>query len=331
MSRRAERADAGERQGMKRSTRMSITAGIVIFLSLTSSIGFAAWTASSSKSATATAGAVAVSTATSGGLATIAALGPFTYTSTNQSVTKPVTVRNTGSVEASVSSIAITSIGTLAGSEITARFWAGTSSACAATTPTITTTLGSGTVSLSTLNLTIAASNSAVLCVSTTFTGNMTTLAGQSISSSFTVRTSASANWVADDLLPSASRTFTQLIFKPIAPNQPLNILCVDNHDKSMITISWSTPSGFPVLNGGYNVYLEGVYLGNTTSASTLVSNRANTGTNAILTDQSNSASGGNTGNLTVRAVTLTGTESVDSAVIPIQPRSGNSGLSCVN
>lgn len=309
---------------------MSITAGVVIFLSLASSVSFAAWTASSSKSASVSTGAVAVSTATSAGLATISALGPFTYTSSNQSVTKPITVRNTGSADASVSSIVIISTGTLAASEITTKFWAGASSACAANTPVVTTTLTSGTVALSTLNLAIAASSSAILCVSTTFTGNMSVLAGLSITASFTVRTSASTNWVADDALPAVSRTFTQLIFKPVAPNAPTSIQCVDDGDRNVITISWSTPSGFLLPNGGYSVYLDGVYLGNATSTSALVANRANTGTTAIMTNTDNSGNTGNTGNLTVRAVTLTGVESANSTAIPIQPRTGSSGISCV-
>ncbi|MGV8858022.1 hypothetical protein [Rhodoglobus sp.] len=307
---------SAEGRGMKRSTRMSLIAGVAVFLTLVSGVSFAAWTASSSKNATATAGAVSVTTAVASGAATITAFGPFTYTSTNQTVTKPITVRNTGSVEASVSSITITRSGTLAGNQIAVKFWAGTSAACAATTPVVSTTLSGGTVSLTTLNMTVASTGSAFLCASTSFTGSMTTQAGKSTSATFAVNTTAGTNWNATDSLAAASRTFAQVIFITTVPNAPTNTQCVNERDQNVITISWSTPSGFTTPNGGYNVYWQGSYLANTSS-------------NSMGLQGS-----GVTGNLTVRAVASDGTESADSANIPVEPRSYNwwgqgSGLSC--
>ncbi|MGV8913147.1 MAG: hypothetical protein ACOH14_11105 [Rhodoglobus sp.] len=316
MSRRGERTASVGRAAMKHSTRMSLIAGVAVFLTLVSGVSFAAWTASSSKTATATAGAVAVTTATTAGAATITSFGPFTYTSTNQTVTKPITVRNTGTVEASVSSITITRSGTLAGNQIAVKFWAGTSAACAVTTPVVSATLSGGTVSLTTLNMTVASTASAFLCASTSFTGNMTTQAGKSTSATFAVNTTAGTNWNATDSSAAASRTFVQDVFITTVPNAPTSTQCVNESNQNVITISWSTPSGFVTPNGGYNVYWQGSYLANTSS-------------NSMGLQGS-----GVTGNLTVRAVASDGTESADSANIPVEPRSYNwwgqgSGLSC--
>ena len=309
---------------------MSITAALVIFLSLTSSIGFAAWTASTTKTATATAGTIAVSTAPSGGTGTITALGPFTYTSTAKTVTKPITVRNTGTVEATLSSITMSRTGSLPGSQIDVKFWAGTSSACASATPTVSNTLDvTAPVSLTSLGITIAASGSATLCASTTFTGSMTTYAGQTTTAVFAVNTIAGTLWTATDSLAPSSRTFTQDVYIVVAPNAPTGAACTPNADKNLITISWNAPSGFAVPNGGYNVYWNGTSIGNVTSTSTLVANKGNTGTDALMTDTGNSSSGANTGSLTVRAVASNGLESVDSAAIPIKPENGNSGIAC--
>ncbi|EAR25733.1 hypothetical protein A20C1_07633 [marine actinobacterium PHSC20C1] len=312
-----ERHDVlGQRQGMKRSTRLSMIAGVAVFLTLVSGVSFAAWTASSTKTATATAGAVSVTTGTIAGAATITALGPFTYTATNQTVTKPITVRNTGTVDASVASIVIARSGTLGGNQVAVKFWAGASSACAATTPVVSTTLSGGTVALSSLNMTVAATGSAILCASTTFTGSMTTQAGNATSATFTVELSAGTNWNATDAMASASRTFTQAIFASSAPNPPTNTQCVNQGSSTAITISWSTPSGFSTPNGGYNIYYNGGLLGNISSTSVTISGNSGWG------------------NLTVRAVASDGTESVDSANIPIEPRGYNRGyygISCAN
>ena len=330
MNRRTERAAPGEHRGMKRSTRMAITVGVVIFLSLVSSISFAAWTASSSKNATVSIGKVAVTTGTTGGANTISALGPHTYSAVSPPVLKPITVRNTGSVRATVSSIAILRTGTLGDNQVSVTFWAGSSSACTASAPAVTQLIINNTsIDLSSLNMTIPATGSAILCASTTFTGSLATQAGRTMNVEFALTSRAGTQWVAADSMAVAARSFTQSIFIDVAPNAPTVVQCVDTIDNNVITISWSTPNGFLAPNGGYNVYLDGVYLGNTPNTSTLVANRANSGTNAILTSDANSASGGNTGNLTVRAVTLTGTESANSAPIPIKPRNGNSGLSC--
>lgn len=318
-------------RGIKRSTQVSIAAGIVVFLSLVSGASFAAWTASSSKSATATAGAISLTTSTSGGSPTITALGPVTYTSTSQSVTRPITVRNTGNVDAALSSIDISGSGTLVGAQISVRFWAGSSTACTASTPAVTTTLASGTVALAALNSTVPGSGSSILCTSTTFMGSMANDAGKSITATFAIKAKAGDNWSATDASSNASRSFTQQVFQDTAPNAPGSIQCVDDSDRNQITVSWSTPSGFSTPNGGYNVYRDGQYLGNTAGTSTLVANRGNTGTDAILTYDGNNGNDGNTGNLTVRAVTSGGTESVDSAPVPLQPRNGQSGLSCAS
>ncbi|MGV8852216.1 MAG: hypothetical protein ACOH1M_06585 [Rhodoglobus sp.] len=313
MNRRTQHSNPAERRGMKRSTRISMIAGVTVFLTLVSGVSFAAWTASSTKNATATSGAVAVTTATAGGAATISALGPFTYTATNQTVTKPITVRNTGTVNASLKSIAITRSGTLDGNQIAVKFWVGTSTACAAATPVVSTTLSGGTVSLSSLNLIIAASGSAFLCASTTFTGSMATQAGKSTSVTFAVNTTAGTNWNAIDSLAAASRTFTQNI--TAAPNAPTNTQCFNSSNENVITISWSAPSGFVTPNGGYNIYWNGSYLANTSNLSIGLQ-----------------SSGGDTGNLTVRALASSGAESVDSANIPVEPRtSSGSGLACSN
>jgi hypothetical protein len=303
---------------MKRSTRMAIIAGVAVFLSLTSGVSFAAWTATSTKTATASAGAVAVSTATAGGAATVTAFGPFTYTSTNQTVTKPITARNTGTVDAFVSSVAITRSGTLAGNQIAVKFWVGTSTACDATSPSVSSDLSGGTVVLSSLNMTIAASGSAILCASTSFTGSMSTQAGKSTSATLAVNTSAGTNWNATDSLTAASRSFTQDVFENKVPNAPTNTQCVNDSSYNSITISWSTPSGFTAPNGGYNIYYNGGYIGNVATTTGTVSGNATWA------------------NITVRAVASDGTESADSASIPVGPRgydkkTGYYGISCAS
>ncbi|MBH0053250.1 hypothetical protein I6E74_03590 [Salinibacterium sp. SWN139] len=311
MIRSGASASTVDYRGMKRSTRMSIIAGVAVFLTLVSGVSFAAWTASSAKTATATTGAVSLTTSTTAGAATITALGPYTYTATNGSVTKPITVRNTGSVEASITSVTITRSGTLAGNQVAVKFWVGTSSACAATTPVVSSTLNGGTVSLSTLNLTLASTGSAILCTSTTFTGSMTTQAGKTTTATFAVNSSAGTNWNTTDSTTAASRSFTQDIFESKAPNAPTATQCVNQNSYTAITISWSTPSGFTTPNGGYNVYYNGGFVANTSGNSMGLS------------------SSGATGDLTVRAVAADGTESVDSATIPVEPRFFNYGLSC--
>lgn len=296
---------------MKRSTRLSVIAGAAVFLTLVSGVSFAAWSASSAKTATATTGAVALTTATTGGAATITALGPFTYTATNQTVTKPITVRNTGSVSASVTSVTISRTGSLGGGQVAVKFWVGTSAACAATTPVVSSTLNGGTVSLTTLNMNLSSTGSAILCASTTFTGNMTSQAGKTTTATFAVNASAGTNWNTTDSLAAGSRSFTQEIFQSTAPNAPTATQCVNQSSYNEIKISWTTPSGFSTPNGGYNVYYNGAFV-------------ANASGNSI-----NLTGSGATGNLTVRAVATDGTESVDSAVIPVEPRFFGYGLAC--
>ncbi|MGJ8720478.1 MAG: hypothetical protein ACSHW9_01415 [Salinibacterium amurskyense] len=311
MSRIAERMAAQGYRGMKRSTRVSIIAGVAVFLTLVSGVSFAAWTASSTKTATAATGAVALTTATTSGASTVSALGPHTYTATNQAVTKPITVRNTGSVEASVTSVTISRTGTLGGNQVAVKFWVGTSSACAATTPVVSSTLAGGTVSLSTLNITLPSTGSAILCASTTFTGSMTTQAGRTTTATFALNSSAGTNWNATDSLSAANRSFTQDIFQSTAPNAPTATQCANQSAYDEIRISWTAPSGFSAPNGGYNVYYNGSFVANTSGTSMGLSGS------------------GASGNLTVRAVASDGTESVDSASIPVQPRFFGYGLAC--
>ncbi|MBH0116459.1 hypothetical protein I6E52_06325 [Salinibacterium sp. NG253] len=317
---------------MKRSTRMSIIAGVAVFLTLVSGISFAAWTASSAKTATATTGSVAVTTGTSAGASTFSTLGPSTYTASNQTVTKSIVVQNTGSVATSLKDLVIarSSTSTLTGSLVSLKLWVGSSTACATSTPIVSTTLSSGTVSLSGLPVSINPSSSAILCASTTFTGNMTADAGKSLTATLTVRTNAGTSWIATDSQTEAKRTITQSVFESTVPNAPTAISCENvENDKEYITLSWTTPSGFTAPNGGYNVYLDNVLIGNTTNTSTLISNRGNNSGNAIVTDTGNGASGGNSGNLTVRAVASNGSTSASSAAISLQPRNGNSGIAC--
>lgn len=307
--------DASERKGMKRSTRMSMIAGVAVFLALVSGVSFAAWTTSASKSATVTAGSMGLSTATSAGAATITAFGPYTYTSTNETVTKPITVRNTGTVAASLTSVEISRSGNLGGGQVAVKFWVGSNAACAVSTPVVSTNLNGGTVSLSTLNMTIAASGSAILCASTTFTGNMTNQAGKTTDATFGLNSSAGANWNATDALAAASRTFTQDIFITTVPNAPTGTTCVNDSSYTSITVSWNTPAGFTAPNGGYNVYFNDGLVRNVSANSAQLS-----------------SNNGPTGNVTIRAVAANGTESVNSQNVPIEPRYfGYFGLSCAN
>jgi archaellum component FlaF (FlaF/FlaG flagellin family) len=327
MSIHTQREAASDYRGMKRSTRISVIAGVAVFLTLVSGVSFAAWTASSTKTATASAGTIAVTTATSGGAATITALGPYTYTAANQTITKPITVRNTGSVAATLSQITITRSGTLAGDKVDLKFWVGSSSACAASSAVVSAKLSDASVSFTSQFLTIPASSSAILCASTTFNGSMTTEAGTTSTATFALRTAAGSNWVADDVLSSANRTFTQQIDKPSTP--PTAATCTpSNSNGEPITISWTAPAGFTV---GYRLYWNGSRLNETafTGTSVQVLNQAATAP-TLATDPSKTGNGGsNTGYLTVRAVASNGFESVDSAQIPITPRQGNAGIQC--
>jgi hypothetical protein len=314
MSRVAKEDTSREYRGMKRSTRMSLIAGVAVFLTLVSGVSFAAWTASSTKTATATAGTIAVSTATSAGAATITALGPFTYTSTNQTVAKPISVRNTGSVAATLSSITMTrtGTGTLPGSQILVTFWVGASSACAPATPTVSARLDASTpVSLTPLGITIAAApSSAILCASTKFTGSMTTYAGQTTTAVFAVNTTAGTLWTATDSVAPTSRTFTQSV--STAPSAPSDIECTTHNNNKRATVSWNAPAGFGTPNGGYKVYFNGVF------------NQATDNTTVTLEEP------GVTAQVTIRAVASDGSESVDSAAVSIIPTDkGNGGSVC--
>ncbi|WP_210403776.1 hypothetical protein [Salinibacterium sp. UTAS2018] len=301
---------------MKSSTRISFIAGFVVFLSLVSGVSFAAWSASSTQTATASAGAVALTTATASGASTISALGPHTYTASNQSLTKAITVRNTGTVEATVSTIAITRSGTLGGDQIAVKFWVGTNSSCAATTPVVSATLAGGTVSLSTLKMKLASTGSAILCTSTTFTGSLVSQAGKTTTATFAINSSAGTNWNATDVVAEAGRSFTQSIFQTKAPNAPTGTMCVNERSDYTVTVSWNAPAGFTTPNGGYNVYYDGSLIGNSTTTTASITG------NATWAD------------ITIRAVASDGTMSVDSADIPVRPRgyeyrSGYYGIAC--
>ncbi|WP_141629957.1 fibronectin type III domain-containing protein [Salinibacterium sp. PAMC 21357] len=299
---------------MKRSTLVSITAGAVIFLSLVSSISYASWTASSSKTATATAGTVAMTTVTSGGTASVASLGPFTYNSTNSSTSRPITVRNTGSVAASVRNVSIETTGSLSGAFVAVKFWAATGSTCAAAPSTsafaVTTSLSDGTVSLAGLNMVVPVAGSSTICASTTFTESLTTQAGTSLSSTFVVRTLAGTSWVANDAATVSNRTFTQSIAQSTVPNAPMAISCSDV-SKNQVVITWQAPGGFATPNGGYNIYFDGTLDSNTSNTSTTVEGKW------LSID------------VTIRAVAANGTESVDSSIIQIRQSGHGNGISC--
>ncbi|MBH0008425.1 hypothetical protein [Salinibacterium sp. SWN1162] len=297
---------------MKSSTRISFIAGFVVFLSLVSGVSFAAWSASSTQTATASAGAVALTTATASGVSTISALGPHTYTASNQSLTKAITVRNTGTVEATVSTIAITRSGTLGGDQIAVKFWVGTNSSCAATTPVVSTTLAGGTVSLSTLNMKLASTGSAILCTSTTFTGSLVSQAGKTTTATFAVNSSAGTNWNATDVVAEAGRSFTQSVAVNSAPKAPSAIRCETHNNQKIAIVSWTAPTGFDSPNGGYKIYFNGVL------------NRTTTDTSVELAEHGVNAE------VTVRAVALDGSESVDSAAVAIvSTNKGNGGSVC--
>ncbi|EPR76414.1 hypothetical protein ADILRU_1179 [Leifsonia rubra CMS 76R] len=299
---------------------MSIVSGVVVFLSLTSSIGFAAWTASSTKTATVSAGTIAVSTATSDGAATITSLG-HTYTTTSRTIVKPITIRNTGSVVATVSGVAIaaTSTSSLPGEQIAVEFWAGTSETCATAAPTVSTTLGAGNVSLRNLTMVIPVNGSALLCTSTKFPGNIAAQAGKKITASFEITTTAGSNWNATDVVPINNRSFTQEIFEKPAPNAPTMLVCEDQKSNKKVEISWTAPAGFTTPNDGYNIYYDGVLETNTAETTVEIKEKKPVRMN-----------------ITIRAVDANGIESVDSIIVQIEPRKtdGNGkekGISCAN
>ena len=322
MIRTTERETPQGYRGMSRSTRLSVVAGVAVFLTLVSGVSFAAWTASSAKTVTATTGAVALSTATAGGAGTISALGPFTYTATNQTVTKPITVRNTGSVEASVTSITISRTGTLAGGLIAVKFWAGTSSACAATTPVVSSTLAGGTVSLSSLNMTLASTASATLCTSTTFTDSMSAQAGKTITATYAVNASAGTNWNTSDAAAIADRTFTQSIRALSAPS---NMRCTTQPGWwgawPEAVVSWSAPTAPAGTTLTYGVYFD-----NGTGPTLL---RTISGTSTTISADDISSSG----SITVIAIASNSTQSSPSTAVGLwysNPWWGP-GVSCAN
>lgn len=310
MTRDNRRLMFGERRGMGRSTRISVTAGVVIFLSLISTVSFAAWTTSATKTASVTSGSIAVSTANSSGTATIPSLGAVTYTSSNRTVTRPITVHNTGSVVASVASVAITRTGALPGADIAVKLWAGSNSACAVTSPVISTTLIEGTLPLNTLNMTIPPGGSALLCVSTTFTGDISKQAGKSATAIVVLRTSASTHWFADDSQSKANRTFTQLVY---AVNPPTNVRC-EELKKDKVDISWTTPASFTTPNNGYNIYFDGILEESTAGTTIEIHDKNKKGLSWLVT---------------IRAVDSNGVESADSQAISIEPGNKDKGISC--
>jgi len=307
-----------ERTGMKRSTRMSIIAGVAVFLSLTSGVSFAAWTASSVKTATATAGNIALTTATTGGAATITALGPYTYSAGNLTVTKPITVRNTGNVVATLSSITITSTSSTTTAPLAAaiatKFWVGTSSACAASSTSVSSTLSSATVSLTGLNMNLPAAGSAILCASTTFSGSLAAYAGKSVTSEFVLKSSAGTQWTATDVLPTASRSFTQSIQSVPQLAAPSNMSCSTSTTWGLwpqANVSWNaptTPSGTSIT---YKLYYQS---GSTTSLLGTTTNTAVTITDSLVTSS---------GTLTVVATATGFTDSTSSGPISLTYVSG--------
>lgn len=283
MIRPTKTCNASTRHGMRRSTRVSIVAGVAIFLTLVSGVSFAAWNASSVKTSNASAGNVALTTAVTGNTSTISALGgPHTYTASSPTVTKPITIRNTGTVSASLSTLEISSSGTLAGNQVAVKLWVGSSASCGTapsnivSTSLLSTTPASGPISLSSLGMTVTASGSATLCASTTFTGNMTSQAGRSISAIFTLKSSAGTNWIATDAATAASRTFVQRIEEIPQLSAPTGMSCTTVaggwFQLDRARISWVAPSANNVT---YNVYFTNasgtVALSSTTSTTTTI------------------------------------------------------------
>jgi hypothetical protein len=213
MSRHNPHTHVNERRRLKRSTRISITAGIVVFLSLTSNIGFAAWTTVGTKTATATAGVLSVTTSS-----TLTALTSEILEASYPTLTKPITVNNTGTVAATLSGIEIVrqASSTLAGDLITVKFWAGTNGVCGTVTDAATATLSNGNYSLSGLKITIPVSGAATLCASTTFNGDIDSLRVQqskSITAELKIKAVAKDTpWEAIDSESDANRQFTQTV-----------------------------------------------------------------------------------------------------------------------
>ncbi|MEV8253100.1 hypothetical protein AB0O95_03945 [Rhodoglobus sp. NPDC076762] len=308
--------------GMRRSTRSAIIAGIAVFLTLVSGVSFAAWNTSSATSATAATGAVALTSATTSGGSTITALGSHTYTATNQTVTKPLTVRNTGTVDASILSVAISRTGTLAGDQVAVKLWVGKNATCAASNPVVSSTLAGGTISLSALNVNLAAGGSAIICASTSFTGSMTTQAGKTTTATFAINSSAGTNWIATDSMTPASRSFTQDVAAAPKLAAPTNMQCTT---RSVYwgawyesQISWTAPT---ISSGSlsYEVYFDngtGPTLLGTTSATSV------TITRALISGD---------GDITVRATLNASTQSAASTPVAVQLANGwySTGVAC--
>jgi hypothetical protein len=235
---------------------------LVVMLTLTSAVSFAAWNATVTKNATASAGTVGIS---SSGFAALA----HGYSASSVVKVAPVTVSNTGTVPLTLSSVAIGATGPLA-PNLSLALWKAPSAGCQASVPT-----GSFTTTLSAASTAIPASfafavpaTGLSLCAATTLTGSAASLAAQTVTPTITLTGSVGSHWAAADA--STARSFTQTV-QGVQP--PTGLGCADGDGYpgwiftfDSVLITWTAPAGAV----SYKVYVataDGATLVGTTTS----------------------------------------------------------------
>jgi hypothetical protein len=218
-------------------TTLAIT--LAVMLTLSSTVSFAAWTATGQASTSAANGTVGITSNASIG----SALG-FTYAATNLTKIGAITLTNTGTVPLEIRNVVIAAQSAATNvppSQVGISIWAPSSSACGTLVPG--TVLASGTLASASLTLssaqTVATTTPRTLCVATTLNGGIQTLAGKTVEALLTFHAGVAGNstWVASD--PS-NRTFTQQV-----PVTAPVVSCRSNSGSTYgFELSWSGTTG---------------------------------------------------------------------------------------
>jgi hypothetical protein len=297
---------SAERHYPRLLPRVAVTVALVVMLTLTSTVGFAAWNATVGKPATVTAGTVGISSSGFAGLA-------HTYTATSTTRIAPVAVSNTGTVPLTLSSAAIGATGALAPG-VTLALWKAPTTGCQAAVPStgvFTTTLNVATAAIPASLAFAVPTTGLALCAATTLSGTVAALAGQSVSATITLTASVGTQWTATDA--STARSLTQSVQGVLAPTTltcatgPGYTLFIRRYDG--VTLQWKASAGAD----GYRIYAA-----KPGGARQLVGSTTETRFDIDGSDLNQ------TGQITVTIVAMSGgTESAASSGVPVLSTSG--------
>lgn len=219
--------------------RTTVAIALAVMLTLSSTVSYAAWTATGDTSTTAANGTV--------GISSNASIGPalgFTYSPANLTKIGAIPLTNTGTVPLEVRNVAIaaeTEPTNVPPSQVGIAIWSPSSSACGTSVPLTllaSGTLGSGSLTLN-APLPLATTAPQTLCVATTLNGDIQAHAGKTVAASLTFQAGVAGNstWMASD---TSNRSFVQDV-----PFTATVVSCTSNKgDDYGFSLSWADTAG---------------------------------------------------------------------------------------